>query len=1024
MGKGDNVRVVIRFRPLNQREKTEEVGYTFEQEYVNENKTVKLSSSSAMLPNKTFNFDHCFGPDTQQDNFYDIVGKPVLEEVFKGYNGTIFAYGQTGAGKSFSMMGALHNKSLQGVIPRCAESIFKKIDSSPRTVSFKVTVSYLEIYNESIQCLFNTNLKNLSVREDPSKGIYVQDLTEYIVNGPDDIYHYLDVGANNRVVASTKMNAVSSRSHSVFIIRVLQNDAATGTVRQGSLNLVDLAGSEKVGKTGATGQTLEEAKRINASLSALGQCINALVEKKKHIPFRNSKLTRILQQSLGGNSKTTMICACSPAPFNAEETISTLNFGQRAKSIKCRVKLNQIRSPAQLQRIIDSLRDKLRKLKRSNKEYRKLIEEYRKKLGLPAEFSEAERKKLEGDDDEDEEQADDDEDEEDTSSSEQKEGENNNPALVAKREKDTEAEMEIAELNIKLEQAAADHQSEMDKMLDDFAAIDEERATLESQAAKLKTINAENEEALEELLEENDKLLAEKDALVKKMKYDREECDLELEELLAQLDDVEAENKEMKAKLESINKRIEEAGGDLSALESTSSSNNSGDSNDSISNMSSQDRGKLLAELDQLRAEVSSQRRLIDKHNDNMSILESELEEAKNQRNDMEDAKNAVENASKQKEEKYGDQLRDLRKTNTSLRKERSSQIQRGDDLEAEMEKLQSKFKALERKNKRLATQVSTMHTDISERDTKLMDNYVRASSDASLSTAEEHILDQYKQSLKEVQDSLEARDAMSKKVQDDLESKIGDLKRELKLAHIKLVDQYHVYQEEEQTHKELVQDLKKDLEDSNATMDDLKKQLEEQRERANKAEVAYKTVEAQNSGADARFKQLQEAHDEQIAELKLENEELTIQREKLTEQLDQSSNTSGSSSVGSPGNFKGSFGKLVNELYDLRSKYRRCDVERTQLLSEANHQRKVIASERKKVKAAAKRNELQHKRLVDLNDALSKAQSKENVTKALHLKFKTREDELLERISQLEAALRAREKVEESERRKRLFQD
>lgn len=144
------------------------------------------------------------------------------------------------------------------------------------------------------------------------------------------------------------MNAQSSRSHSVFMVKI-HTTCLDGATRNANLNLVDLAGSEKVGKTGATGQTLEEAKKINQSLSTLGHCINALVENKKHIPFRDSKLTRILQESLGGNSKTTMICACSPHPFNIEETISTLKFGQRAKSIQCDVKINSTKSAKELQ---------------------------------------------------------------------------------------------------------------------------------------------------------------------------------------------------------------------------------------------------------------------------------------------------------------------------------------------------------------------------------------------------------------------------------------------------------------------------------------------------------------------------------------------------------------------------------------------------------------------------------------------------------------------------------------------------
>lgn len=357
-----NIRVVVRFRPINKREAEEETHVKVDLKYV-EHTRVEISATG-MLQQK-FNFDHVFQPNTEQENFYNITAKPIIKEVLSGFNGTIFAYGQTGAGKSFSIMGDPTSETNKGVIPRCSHDVFQAIEEGDEGTEYKIKVSYLEIYNEQIQDLFDTTKRNLRVHESPQRGIYVEDLTEMYVGSPDDIYELLEMGTNNRVVSYTAMNAVSSRSHSVFTILVEQKNTE-GSTKMGKFNIVDLAGSEKVGKTGAKGQTLEEAKMINKSLSALGNCINALVEKKPHIPFRNSKLTRILQESLGGNSKTTMICAVSPHPFNIEETVSTLKFGARAKTIKNRVKVNAQKSAAELEKIVNALKRELNTVKERN----------------------------------------------------------------------------------------------------------------------------------------------------------------------------------------------------------------------------------------------------------------------------------------------------------------------------------------------------------------------------------------------------------------------------------------------------------------------------------------------------------------------------------------------------------------------------------------------------------------------------------------------------------------------------------
>ena len=275
-----------------------------------------------------------------------------------GYNGTVFAYGQTGAGKSFTMMGDMDDNEFKGVIPRIMEQIFDAIMSASSTIEFTVGIGYMEIYMERIRDLMVPSNDNLPINEGP-RGPFVKGLREIFVSSVDEVYQALHIGQRSRATASTNMNLESSRSHSIFVVTIKQKDTSSGTEKVGTLYLVDLAGSEKVGKTGASGQTLEEAKKINKSLSALGMVINSLTDgKSSHIPYRDSKLTRILQESLGGNSRTTLIINCSPSSYNDAETLSTLRFGMRAKTIKNKAKINAELSPAELKRQLKSVQSK------------------------------------------------------------------------------------------------------------------------------------------------------------------------------------------------------------------------------------------------------------------------------------------------------------------------------------------------------------------------------------------------------------------------------------------------------------------------------------------------------------------------------------------------------------------------------------------------------------------------------------------------------------------------------------------
>jgi len=291
---------------------------------------------------------------SRQADVFDYSIRPTVDDILNGYNGTVFAYGQTGAGKSYTMMGSdIDDDKGKGIIPRIVEQIFASILASASDIEYTVRVSYMEIYMERIRDLLVPQNDNLPVHEEKNRGVYVKGLLEVYVSSVAEVYEVMRRGGNARAVSATNMNQESSRSHSIFVITVTQKNVGNGSMKSGQLFLVDLAGSEKVGKTGASGQTLEEAKKINKSLSALGMVINALTDgKSSHIPYRDSKLTRILQESLGGNSRTTLIINCSPSSYNDAETLSTLRFGMRAKSIKNKAKVNQELSPAELKAML------------------------------------------------------------------------------------------------------------------------------------------------------------------------------------------------------------------------------------------------------------------------------------------------------------------------------------------------------------------------------------------------------------------------------------------------------------------------------------------------------------------------------------------------------------------------------------------------------------------------------------------------------------------------------------------------
>ncbi|CAM9335866.1 unnamed protein product [Ascophyllum nodosum] len=361
-----NVRVAVRCRPLS----SKEVAQGCQTIITVENNQISIASpdegGSGKREPKSFTYDFSYDWNSTQEGVHLDLGAPIVTKALQGYNATIFAYGQTGSGKTHTMMGG---SKPDGIIPRLNTQLFEEIQGlTTETTKCLVTVSYLEIYNEVVHDLLNPKKDvSLKIREHPDLGIYVDGLCELVVKSEADVLTLIEQGGAVRKVASTNMNERSSRSHSCFTIKVEKktteelNDGVTReTSLNAKLNLVDLAGSERSKKTGAVGSTLKEGTSINKSLLALGNVITALSEGRQgHIPYRDSTLTRLLQESLGGNAQTLMLAAISPADYNYDETLGTLRYAHRAKSIQNSVKCNEDVN----EKVIRELKEEIEKLR-------------------------------------------------------------------------------------------------------------------------------------------------------------------------------------------------------------------------------------------------------------------------------------------------------------------------------------------------------------------------------------------------------------------------------------------------------------------------------------------------------------------------------------------------------------------------------------------------------------------------------------------------------------------------------------
>ncbi|XP_026810983.1 kinesin-like protein KIF11-B [Rhopalosiphum maidis] len=368
------IEVFVRVRPMNDAEKSKGLSVV---DVSSNHKEIIVTEKTVLADRrtKTFHFDKVFGQNSKQVDVYNVVVYPLIKEVLDGYNCTVFAYGQTGTGKTFTMEGdRLNGQSsvswnkdpISGIIPRALSHMFDELRLLQ--VEHTVRASFLELYNEEIfdllSCSEEPTHKSLRIFEEKKGSVIVRGLEEVIVSNKNEVYKLLEKGSKRRQTAATLMNAQSSRSHTIFTITVHIKESTIENediVRVGKLNLVDLAGSENIGRSGAIDRRACEAGNINKSLLTLGRCITSLVEQTPHVPYRESKLTRLLQDSLGGKTKTSIIATISPSHCNLEETMSTLDYASRAKSIKNKPEVNQKFTKKAL---IREYTDEIEKLKR------------------------------------------------------------------------------------------------------------------------------------------------------------------------------------------------------------------------------------------------------------------------------------------------------------------------------------------------------------------------------------------------------------------------------------------------------------------------------------------------------------------------------------------------------------------------------------------------------------------------------------------------------------------------------------
>ncbi|XP_072533765.1 kinesin-like protein KIF3C [Salminus brasiliensis] len=569
---GEAVKVVVRCRPLNRRE--EACGTESIVSVDVKLGQVALRNPGRALPDeplKTFTFDAAYDGSSRQTDLYDETVRPLIDSVLQGFNGTVFAYGQTGTGKTYTMQGQWMDAERRGIIPNSFEHIFTHISRS-QNQQYLVRASYLEIYQEEIRDLLAESKdqgRKLELKESPESGVYVRDLSTFVTKNVKEIEHVMNAGNRARSVGFTNMNEHSSRSHAIFTITVecgQPGPDGRSHIRVGKLNLVDLAGSERQAKTGVKGERLKEAAKINLSLSALGNVISALVDgRSSHVPYRDSKLTRLLRDSLGGNAKTIMVATLGPASCCYEETLTTLRYASRAKNIKNVPRVNEDPKDA----LLREFQQEIARLK-AQLDRRGMLSERKRKRRLMQLKKSEDGGELEKDvdDEADGEEEDEDEDEDDEESME-KEAQEYMKEQQENLEREKEAIMDDRSLVAEERQKLLD---EKERMMGDLQKEQEATALL---TAKFKAMESKllvgGKNIIDHTNEQQKMLEQKKQEITEQTRREREmqqqmliqdEETLELRETFSSLQqEVEAKTKKLKklyAKLQAVKAEIQD----------------------------------------------------------------------------------------------------------------------------------------------------------------------------------------------------------------------------------------------------------------------------------------------------------------------------------------------------------------------------------------------------------------------------------------------------------------------------------
>ncbi|KAG7331806.1 hypothetical protein KOW79_005775 [Hemibagrus wyckioides] len=566
----ESVKVVVRCRPLNRKEEASGHDSIVDMDVKLGQVALRNPRAAAGEPDKTFTFDAVYDAGSKQSDLYDESVRPLVDSVLRGFNGTVLAYGQTGTGKTYTMQGEWMEAERRGIMPSSFEHIFTHISRS-QNQQYLVRASYLEIYQEEIRDLLTTDhSKRLELKENPESGVYVRDLSSFVAKNVKEMEHVLNAGNRTRSVGATDMNERSSRSHAIFSVTVECSQPGPdgrNHIRVGKLNLVDLAGSERQSKTGARGERLKEATKINLSLSALGNVVSALADGRgAHVPYRDSKLTRLLRDSLGGNAKTVMVATLGPASFNYEETLTTLRYANRAKNIKNVPRVNEDPKDALLREFqLEIARLKAQLQRRGTLSARR---KRRLKKSLDHEVNEDDAADQDEEEYEDEEGEDDDDDEEEEEKLE-KEAQEYIKEQQEVLEQETEAIMDDRLLVAEEKQKLLE---EKEKMMGDLKKEQEASALLTAKFKALESkllvggkniIDHTNEQ--QKMLEQKRQEIAEQTRKEREMQQQmliQDEETLELRETFTSLQqEVEAKTKKLKklyAKLQSVKAEIQD----------------------------------------------------------------------------------------------------------------------------------------------------------------------------------------------------------------------------------------------------------------------------------------------------------------------------------------------------------------------------------------------------------------------------------------------------------------------------------